>query len=97
MDASWLDKYPGAAALLQGDDDVLDYTPDEAPLPDWTPEQPACRISTVYSIDHGQQIFRADCLRGPEHYAVEATSADEARTLLYAAMREQDALEEGRP
>ena len=27
MDASWLQKYPKAAAMLQGDDDVLLYEP----------------------------------------------------------------------
>jgi hypothetical protein len=30
MDASWLDKYPRAAAMLQGDDDVLEYAPEAA-------------------------------------------------------------------
>ncbi len=27
MNAEWLQKYPRAAAMLQGDDDVLDYAP----------------------------------------------------------------------
>lgn len=27
MDKSWLDRYPKAAAMLQGDDDVLLYAP----------------------------------------------------------------------
>ena len=39
MEASWLDNYPRAAAMLQGDDDVLLYAPQsciglEAALPD---------------------------------------------------------------
>lgn len=36
MPQSWLDKYPRAAAMLQGDDDVLDYTPQED-LPEAAP------------------------------------------------------------
>ncbi len=32
MDPSWLAKYPQAAAMLQRDDDVLEYAPQEAPL-----------------------------------------------------------------
>ncbi len=30
MDKSWLDRYPKAAAMLQGDDDVMDYAPQSA-------------------------------------------------------------------
>jgi hypothetical protein len=32
MNKDWLQKYPKAAALLQGDDDVLEYEPERAPL-----------------------------------------------------------------
>ena len=33
MTPSWLDKYPRAAAMLQGEDDVLEYEPDGAEPP----------------------------------------------------------------
>ena len=40
MDASWLTKYPRAAAMRQRDDDVLEYTPHEEDTGWARPHQP---------------------------------------------------------
>ncbi len=43
MNAEWLQKYPRAAAMLQGDDDVLDYAPQSFRGLDEEPPLPAAR------------------------------------------------------
>ncbi len=51
MDASWLAKYPKAAALLQGADDELLYAPQSASGPDDGPETPPEVLAAAQSLE----------------------------------------------
>jgi hypothetical protein len=81
MDASWLAKYPRAAAMLQGEDDVLEYAPDRA-MPD--PEaQPREGISAEYDSALDQTFWVAWTRRG---------AGLEERTYAYRDTRREAAL-----
>lgn len=85
MDASWLLKYPRAAAMLQGDDDVLEYVPQEA-MPSvveiWQPDRavhvqpddaPPLEVVRARLLQ-----IHADLLRGrqrPEEYTIRTAPA----------------------
>lgn len=76
MDASWLDKYPKAAAMLQGDDDVLLYEPQSSSGPEEPPLPDVRLLQGVVEIWHPDWAV---------HLASDAVAALEAAQVLMGA------------